>query len=107
MKVELVFRVVLGPGYLLKPVGFCVDELCILWNWLVWIPESGKEKKSNDQSNRYNRSIKLFYVPAYSLGHDNSMITRMSHCSKKSKPLFYFSTPSVLFLVDSEFKCKS
>lgn len=31
----------------------------------------------------------------------------MSHCSKKSEPLFYFSTPSVLFLGDSEFKCKS
>lgn len=45
MKVELVFRVVLGPGYLLKPVGFCVDELCVLWNWLVWIPERGRQKR--------------------------------------------------------------
>lgn len=39
VKVELVFGVVLSPGYLLKSVGFCVDELCILWNWLVWVPE--------------------------------------------------------------------
>lgn len=42
VKVELVFRVVLSPGYLLKSVGFRVDELCILWNWLVWIPEREK-----------------------------------------------------------------
>lgn len=42
MQVELVFRVVLSPGYLLKSVGFCVDELCILWNWLVWVPEREK-----------------------------------------------------------------
>ena len=39
VKVELVFWVVLGPGYLLKSVGFCVDELCILWNRLVWVTE--------------------------------------------------------------------
>lgn len=39
VKVELVFWVVLSPSYLLKSVGFCVDELCILWNWLVWVPE--------------------------------------------------------------------
>lgn len=42
VKVELVFGVVLGPGYLLKAVGFCVDELGILWDWLVWISERGK-----------------------------------------------------------------
>lgn len=44
MQVELVFRVVFGPGHLLKPVGLRVDELCILWNWLVRVPEGGKQK---------------------------------------------------------------
>ena len=48
VKVELVFGVVLGPGYLFKTVGFCVDELCILWNWLVWIPERGEEMIINE-----------------------------------------------------------
>ena len=43
VKVKLVFGVVLGPGYLLETVGLCVDELCILWNWLVWISEKRKE----------------------------------------------------------------
>lgn len=38
VKVELVFGVVLGPGDLLKTVRLCVDELCVLWNWLIWIP---------------------------------------------------------------------
>lgn len=42
VKVELVLWVVFSPGYFLKPVGFCVDELCILWNWLVWIAEREK-----------------------------------------------------------------
>lgn len=39
VEVELVLGVVLGPGYLLESVRLCVDELCILWNWLVWVPE--------------------------------------------------------------------
>lgn len=44
VKVQLVFRVVLSPGYLLKSVGFCVDKLCILWNWLIWISERETHK---------------------------------------------------------------
>lgn len=39
VKVELVFGVVLGPRYFFKAVRFGVDELCILWHRLVWIPE--------------------------------------------------------------------
>lgn len=42
VKVQLVFRIVLSPGYLLKSVGFCVDKLSILWNWLIWISEREK-----------------------------------------------------------------
>lgn len=53
VEVQLVFGVVLGPGDLFKPVGLCVDELCILGNWLVWIPKRVKEKKRDEirQSN--------------------------------------------------------
>lgn len=39
VKVELVFGVVLGPGYLLEAVRLRVDELSVLWNRLVWISE--------------------------------------------------------------------
>lgn len=42
VKVQLVFRVVFSPGNLFKSVGFCVDKLCILWNWLIWISEREK-----------------------------------------------------------------
>lgn len=41
VKVELVFGVVLGPCYFFKAIRFGVDELCILWHGLVWIPERG------------------------------------------------------------------
>jgi len=37
MQIKLIFRIVFGPGYFFKAVGFCVDELCVLWNRLVWI----------------------------------------------------------------------
>lgn len=65
MKVELVFGVVLGPGYLLKPVGFCVDELCILWNWLVWIPE--EENRRDENQRDVFKVPNCVYVPIYSL----------------------------------------
>ena len=45
VEVELVFGVVLGPGYFLEPVGLCVDELCILGNGLVWIPERKTQER--------------------------------------------------------------
>lgn len=45
VKVELVLWVVLGPCYLFETVGLCVNELCVLWNRLVWIPDRGGEKK--------------------------------------------------------------
>lgn len=45
VKVELVFWVVLRPGHLLKPVGLRVDELCVLWNRLVRIPETEKRRR--------------------------------------------------------------
>lgn len=37
VKVQLIFGVVLGPGHFFKPIGFCVDELGVLWDWLIWI----------------------------------------------------------------------
>lgn len=54
MKIELVFGVILGPGYLLKAVGLCVDELGILWNRLVWIPwkEEKEEMKIKERCNQ-------------------------------------------------------
>lgn len=38
VQVQLVIGVILGPGYLLKAVGLGVDELGVLWHWLVRIP---------------------------------------------------------------------
>lgn len=46
MKVELVFGVVLSPGYFFKPVRLCVDEFCVLWNWLIRISEREKNKNN-------------------------------------------------------------
>lgn len=38
VQVQLVVGVVLGPGHLLEAVGLGVDELGVLWHWLVGIP---------------------------------------------------------------------
>lgn len=37
VEVQLLFRGVLRPGHLFKSVGFCVDELGVLRNRLIWI----------------------------------------------------------------------
>lgn len=39
VQVELVFLVVACPCYLLKAIGFGVDELCVLGDRLVWVPD--------------------------------------------------------------------
>lgn len=60
MKVELVFGVVLGPSYFFKAVGLSVDELGILWNWLVWISEREDQKTKGIKLCQY---IALYISP--------------------------------------------
>lgn len=43
MQVQLVLRIVLGPGHLFKAVGLCVDELGVLGNWFVGISVDREE----------------------------------------------------------------
>lgn len=45
MQIELVFGVILGPGHLLKAIGFCMNELGILRNRLIWVTGDRREKK--------------------------------------------------------------
>lgn len=45
MQIELVFGVILGPGHFLKAIGFCVNELGVLRNWLIRITGDRREKK--------------------------------------------------------------
>lgn len=45
VEVQLLFRGVFRPGNLLKAVWFCVDELSVLRNWLVWISGERENKR--------------------------------------------------------------
>lgn len=46
VQVELVFLVVACPCYFLKAIGLGVDELGVLGDWLVWVPDK-KSKEGN------------------------------------------------------------
>lgn len=43
VQVKLFLGGILGPGHLLKAVGFGVDELGVLGHWLVRISETEKK----------------------------------------------------------------
>lgn len=53
VQVQLVLRVVLGPGDLFKAVGLCVDELGVLGNRFVWIAR----KRGNTNGMLLNKSL--------------------------------------------------
>lgn len=68
VKVKLVLGVVLCPGDLLKAVGLGVDELGVLRNRLVGIPERGREEVMRSVSLRF--SLPCFHcLPSASTGH--------------------------------------
>lgn len=48
VQVQLVVRVVFGPGHLLKTVGFSVDELGVLRHWLVGVPVNTQKLQINN-----------------------------------------------------------
>lgn len=50
MQVQLVLWVILGPGHLLKAIGFCVNELGVLRNRLVGITGDRKEGQRERRS---------------------------------------------------------
>lgn len=75
VEVQLVFGVVLGPGHLLEAVGFRVNELCILWNWLVWIPERGKQKKESKSNKRFYAAENMRRVDSHTSPLCRSIMT--------------------------------
>lgn len=46
MQVQLVFLVVSGPGHLFESIGFGVDELGVLRDWLVRVPSKSKRSRT-------------------------------------------------------------
>lgn len=49
VQVQLIIRVILGPGHLLKTVGLGMDELGVLWHRLVGIPGDTPQKAQHDK----------------------------------------------------------
>lgn len=45
VQVQLVVGVILGPGHLFKTIGLGVDELRVLWHWLVRIPINTSQRE--------------------------------------------------------------
>lgn len=46
VQVKLVFLIVTCPCHFLKAIGFGVDELGVLGDWLVWVPENKSERRN-------------------------------------------------------------
>lgn len=64
VQIQLVFGVILGPGHLLEAVGFCVNELGVLWDRLIGVTEDRRErekrkgkKKKRSHSSACHKSI--------------------------------------------------
>ena len=52
VQIQLVFGVILGPGHFLEAVGFCVNELGVLWNRLIGVTEDRREREKREEEKK-------------------------------------------------------
>jgi hypothetical protein len=77
VQIQLVFGVILGPGHFLKAVGFCVNELGVLWNRLIGVTEDRREREKREEK----KKVSLFRMSQVNFNqakrNDSQIISRV------------------------------
>lgn len=77
VKVQLVSGIVFGPGHFLKAVGFCVNELGVLWNRLIGVTEDRREREKREEK----KKVTLFRMSQVNFNqakrNDSQIISRV------------------------------